>query len=127
MDGAAAIKRLRGGLQYRSLEGAIPPPAGPRQPDLGPTTRPTKTRDKAYEQAGRYVADRSDALIALWDGEEPRGQGGTEEIVAYAQENGVPIAWIHTKDNQEPTYAHSYDQDNRAKVLTKAAAQAAHL
>ena len=89
-----------------------------------PTTEnpPTKEdRDEAYEQAGRYVVDRCDALIALWDGEDPRGQGGTAEIVAYAQENGVPIAWINTKGNPEPTYAHSYNQDSRAKVLTKAA------
>jgi len=65
--------------------------------------------------------DRCDALIALWDGEDPRGQGGTAEIVAYAQENGVPIAWINTMGNPEPTYAHSYNQDSRAKVLTRAA------
>jgi hypothetical protein len=89
-----------------------------------PTTEdpPTKEeRDKAYEQAGQYVVDRSDALIALWDGEDPRGPGGTAEIVAYAQENGVPIAWINTKGTPEPTYAHSYNQDSRAKVLTEAA------
>jgi hypothetical protein len=41
--------------------------------------------------------------------------------VAYAQENGVPIAWVNTQGNPEPTYAHSYNQDSRAKVLTKAA------
>lgn len=78
-------------------------------------------RNEAYEQAGRYMVDRCDALIALWDGEDPRGQGGTAEIVAYAQEKGVPIAWVNTRGNPEPTYAHSYNQDSRAKVLTKAA------
>ena len=78
-------------------------------------------RNEAYEQAGRYMVDRCDALIALWDGEDPRGQGGTAEIVAYAQENGVPIAWVNTRGSPEPTYAHSYNQDSRAKVLTKAA------
>ena len=95
-----------------------------------PTTEdpPTKEdRDKAYEQAGQYVVDRSDALIALWDGEDPRGPGGTAEIVAYAQENGVPVAWINTKGSPEPTYAHSYNQDSRAKVLDQGGRQAAHL
>jgi hypothetical protein len=81
----------------------------------------TQDRNEAYERAGRYMVDRCDALIALWDGEDPRGQGGTAEIVAYAQENGVPIAWVNTQGNPEPTYAHSYNQDSRAKVLTKAA------
>src|SRR5712671_6485582 len=50
------------------------------------TAPTTENRNEAYEQAGRYVVDRCDALIALWDGEDPRGQGGTAEIVAYAQE-----------------------------------------
>jgi hypothetical protein len=81
----------------------------------------TRSRNEAYEQAGWYVVDRCDALIALWDGEDPRGQGGTAEIVAYAQDNGVPIAWINTQGNPEPTYAHSYNQDSRTKVLTEAA------
>ena len=85
------------------------------------TAPTTEDRNKAYEQAGQYVVDRSDALIALWDGEDPRGKGGTAEIVAYAQENGVPIAWINTHGSPEPTYAHSYNQDSRAKVLTRAA------
>ena len=89
-----------------------------------PTTEDPLTkedRDKAYKQAGQYVVDRSDALIALWDGEDPKGPGGTAEIVAYAQENGVPVTWINTKGSPEPTYAHSYNQDNRAKVLARAA------
>jgi hypothetical protein len=86
---------------------------------LPPPTTPS--RNEAYERAGWYVVDRCDALIALWDGEDPRGQGGTAEIVAYAQENGVPIAWINTQGNPEPTYAHSYNQDSRTKVLTEAA------
>jgi SMODS and SLOG-associating 2TM effector domain 1 len=81
----------------------------------------TEDRNEAYEQAGRTMVDRCDALIAVWDGEDPRGQGGTADIVAYAQENGVPIAWVNTQGNPEPTYAHSYNQDSRVKVLTKAA------
>jgi hypothetical protein len=94
-------------------------PAGPGASAIWPGPA-TEDRNEAYERAGRYMVDRCDALIALWDGEDPRGQGGTAEIVAYAQENGVPIAWVNTQGNPEPTYAHSYNQDSRAKVLTKA-------
>jgi hypothetical protein len=36
-------------------------------------------REVAYERAGRYVVDRCDALIALWDGKKSRGRGGTAE------------------------------------------------
>jgi hypothetical protein len=59
------------------------------------------SREDAYERAGRYVVDRSDAIIALWDGEPARGQGGTAAIVAYARKRGVPLVWIRTKDDPE--------------------------
>ena len=49
------------------------------------------TREAAYEAAGRAVVDGSDVLLALWDGEESRGQGGTAEIVEYARERGVTV------------------------------------
>jgi hypothetical protein len=54
-------------------------------------------REEAYEWAGRQVVDRCDALIAVWDGEPSRGRGGTAEIVQYARDRGVPLAWVHTK------------------------------
>jgi hypothetical protein len=75
-------------------------------------------RDEAYERAGRYVVDRCDALIALWDGEESRGQGGTAEIVGYAQEHGVPIAWVHTKGDPAIT---CHLETRRAEVVKAAA------
>jgi hypothetical protein len=63
--------------------------------------------EDGYEQAGRYVVDRSDAVIALWDGESSRGRGGTEEIVAYAKKQEVPWAWVHTTG--EPTVTFTLD------------------
>src|SRR5919202_4996272 len=54
-----------------------------------------ETRAEAYEQAGQYVVERCDVLIALWDGQPSRGRGGTAEIVQWARERrggpgGVP-------------------------------------
>lgn len=46
---------------------------------------PSESREKAYESVGRYVVHRCDVLIALWNGEGSRGQGGTAEIVEYAR------------------------------------------
>ena len=54
----------------------------------------TSTRTAAYEAAGRYVLDHSDLLIAVWDGQPPRGQGGTGQIVAEAQQRQLPVVWI---------------------------------
>jgi hypothetical protein len=48
-------------------------------------------RRDAYAQAGRYVVDHCDVLIAVWDGEAARGRGGTAEIVQYALEQNRPV------------------------------------
>jgi len=58
---------------------------------------PSSSREEAYEQAGRYIADRCDAIIALWDGEPSRGRGGTAAIVEYARGERVPLARVSTK------------------------------
>ncbi len=54
------------------------------------------TREAAYEQAGRYVVERSDVLMALWDGLPSRGRGGTADVVDHARGLGRPVAWIQT-------------------------------
>ncbi len=57
---------------------------------------PSLTRAEAYESAGRFILDRIDVLIALWDGKPASGQGGTGQMVAEARTHGLPVAWIHT-------------------------------
>jgi nucleoside 2-deoxyribosyltransferase len=76
-------------------------------------------REEAYERAGRYVVDRCDAIIAVWDGEKSKGRGGTAEIVGYAQEQGVPIAWVHTAGGPPVSYA----LENKRAEVVKAAAE----
>lgn len=76
-------------------------------------------RAEGYERAGRYVVDRCDALIAVWDGQKSRGRGGTAEIVGYAQEKGVPIAWVHTAGGPPVSYA----LENKRAEVVKAAAE----
>jgi hypothetical protein len=48
-------------------------------------------RRDAYAQAGRYVVDHCDVLIAVWDGEPSCDRGGTAEIVEYARKQNRPI------------------------------------
>ena len=55
---------------------------------------PQPTREEGYLAAGRYVLEHCDVLIAVWDGEPPRGIGGTAQMVAEARERGLPLAWI---------------------------------
>lgn len=55
---------------------------------------PAPTREDAYLAAGRAVLDRSDALLAIWDGAGARGRGGTAEIVAEARARALPLTWV---------------------------------
>lgn len=54
------------------------------------------SRTESYEQAGRYVAEHSDVLLAVWDGLPPRGRAGTAEIAVYARGLGKPICHVWT-------------------------------
>lgn len=55
-----------------------------------------EARTRAYEDAGRFVVDHSDILIALWDYKPARGRGGTAEIIEYAKKMKCPIYLIDT-------------------------------
>ncbi|MGH2409572.1 MAG: DUF4231 domain-containing protein, partial [Chloroflexota bacterium] len=85
----------------------------------------TETREEAYEQAGRFVVEQSDVLIAVWDGQTARGQGGTADIVAWARDRGAPVFWINIMppfavtewlgNGMNPTAFQRIDQLNRAQ------------
>ncbi|MGG2464352.1 hypothetical protein ACO0M4_32085 [Streptomyces sp. RGM 3693] len=57
-------------------------------------------------------------MVALWDGRPARGRGGTAAIVGYAQERGVPLAWIRTTG--EPRVEYRLDE-SRARGTREAA------
>jgi hypothetical protein len=59
---------------------------------------PSATRSHGYAEAGRYVVDHCNLLIALWNGKPATGEGGTAEIVRYARTRGCPLFWIRTDD-----------------------------
>jgi hypothetical protein len=50
--------------------------------------------DRAYEEAGKAIVDRGEALVAIWDGEAADGRGGTGDIVKYAVAHGRIVYWI---------------------------------
>lgn len=72
-----------------------------------------RKREEAYERAGRAVVDRSDILLALWDGRPARGRGGTAEIVSYARRQHVPVLRIAAgRPGQAPPHSmRDNDQD----------------
>jgi hypothetical protein len=49
----------------------------------------------AYLSASRYLIDRCDLLLAVWDGSPATGSGGTADAVAYAHDRGrsIVVVW----------------------------------
>lgn len=64
----------------------------------------SESRGEAYIQAGRYVVEHCDVLIALWDGNSDPNSCGTSETVRYAREKGVPLFWINTQSPETITF-----------------------
>ncbi len=44
-----------------------------------------------YRSVGVYVADKSDILLALWDGTFNHKSGGTGDIVQYARDKNIEV------------------------------------
>lgn len=48
-------------------------------------------RDLQYAKAGIFMARRSHILMAIWDGEQPRGLGGTAQIIQFRETGNLSI------------------------------------
>ena len=49
---------------------------------------------ESYEAVGRNILAQIDLLIAVWDGKESLGLGGTGQVVKEALQDGIPVIWI---------------------------------
>ncbi len=64
---------------------------------------PCADRDQAFATSGDYISEHADVLIAVWDGREGQGQGGTAGVVARARERTLPIARVHAGNRRPGT------------------------
>jgi hypothetical protein len=53
-----------------------------------------KPDNQSYEAVGRALLNQTDLLIAVWDGKEAQGRGGTGQVVREALQNGIPVIGI---------------------------------
>lgn len=74
------------------------------------------TEERAYLQAGLVTVDQSDFIIAIWDGEEARGVGGTAMIKEEALTAGKPVIWINAAANKPPVVI---SPENKETLLTE--------
>jgi hypothetical protein len=64
---------------------------------------PQQTREQSYEAAGEYVISHCNVLLAIWDGREPQGEGGTGWVVERARRLAIPLAWVHAGNRASGT------------------------
>jgi hypothetical protein len=43
----------------------------------------------------RWLIGAADLLVVVWNGQAPRGAGGTADAVRLALQHGVPVLWLH--------------------------------
>ena len=53
-----------------------------------------ESTEDAHMEASKAMLDRADRLFAVWDGKPARGYGGTADVVAEAQDRGIPVTVI---------------------------------
>lgn len=63
-----------------------------------------QTKEQGYLLAGKYIADHSDLLIAVWNGNPPAVLGGTGSVVSYAHRGGRAAYQINpvTRTTSDP-------------------------
>lgn len=59
----------------------------------GPT-EPEELRNRSYLAVGQGIVRRCEVLVAVWDGREAAGRGGSADVVEYALRSGTPVIWI---------------------------------
>jgi len=77
--------------RYRTLLGAATSIL-----ELDGSRATTDLENEAYQTVGRMVLAQSDVLIAIWDGEDAKGKGGTGQIVKESLINEIPVVWINS-------------------------------
>jgi len=61
------------------------------------------SRDEAHAAANDHLLEGVDVLVAVWDGHDAQGQGGTAEVIARARARGLPLAWVHAGNRRPGT------------------------
>jgi hypothetical protein len=65
-------------------------------------------QNNVYEMLGEYLVKNMDVLIAIWNGQEARGPGGTGDVVQGFRQSRKPLAWIRADNmlSDQPVNLH---------------------
>lgn len=56
--------------------------------------------DESHEALGKYLLDNCNMLVAVWDGGESKGKGGTVDIIEGAIKKGKPVILLDTSASE---------------------------
>jgi hypothetical protein len=62
------------------------------------------------------VLEDCDVLLAIWDGQDAQGQGGTGGTVAEARARGIPVVWVHAGNRRPGTHEPTSLGDEQGQV-----------
>lgn len=79
---------------------------------------PSPTRIAAYLKTGQYIAEHSDVIIVVWDGNREKYTSVTAQIVARAEEMNIPICHIWAR-NHRPESCQAQVQSRAGKIRCK--------
>lgn len=69
-----------------------------------PARRGTPGDDaRAYAACGEKMIGMCDLLIAVWDGQDGRGAGGTNDVISMALTADKPVIWFDSRTRVMPT------------------------
>ncbi len=80
---------------------------------------PAATRPAAYEAVGQYVLEHCDVLLAVWDGQEVQGEGGTGQIVARGRAMGKPLVIVRAGNRVPGTRVATSLGEEQGRVLVE--------
>lgn len=58
-----------------------------------------EARNQQYAKVGAYVVEHSQILLAIWDGQQSKGTGGTAQVVSWARERRIPTQFATLPGN----------------------------
>jgi hypothetical protein len=68
----------------------------------GINVRDDAGRAQHYHALAAFLVRQIDLLVAVWDGQQADGPGGTGAVVARARNEGRPVLWIDPKHAETP-------------------------
>jgi hypothetical protein len=66
-------------------------------------------RAQHYHVLGTFLVRQIDLLVAVWDGEQAAGPGGTAAVIARAFEQGRPVLWLDPSNPAQPRHIIALD------------------